>query len=795
MRHDEWRMTNGGWRTLAAAFVILHSALAIHAAPFTTRADSKKSLGPDSEKGLEKLADDGLDGKKQQLTEQLEWALGLAEKDVKITTEEKAAIVKDAEPLIEAAIKTWRPRYIESLRFYLVSYTDDASAARRIAQWKMDQAEKRLTVEGWTLPDLSPEWEALVKKHLGDERGAQAIAIRAKQRAEVKKEMESFLERWASTGRVPMDEELRLLIESLRKELKLAQPKVDELFTAAKKLVDEHVASERAAGLDLLSSLPEEQRLVAMGQGNSFATRFVRPKSAELEKKWAEVVTGLLGAEPVKQWQSVVAEQKTKEEAELVDSLKPSEQQAQAQMEELIGREVDSLVSGLNLDDERKKQLEALGKQAVVATIEASKKQWIKTIQGWSIADRKMRRNYYFGVNDDDHPPKQNVWAEGLKKLFSSDELQRVQDGAVQRKARMTGALAAAALAEMDKTLAFSVKQRTELEPLLRPLMEPMLRDDNQEYWSYQAYQLFNSASKVDEKKLATILDEAQLKQWKGLVSTSPNYSRSGGVTVTSGEIDPEQEKPDIEVEISRHLYQLGVNERKRLLELMLAQVGDAKRVLGLPEEKVKRLTTAAKGSVEAAMEEWRTQVESWVRNSVERATPGTVKATLANLARSSYNVQGKGPQTQAIWRDTVTALLSESEQAAWKKVLDARKDYRTSAMATMSVNELDRRRRLTPEQVKKVHQLIAAVLDDYLPDIERYMNHTWHLQYYYALLPLAGVKEADLKSALTERQWKLVQERDLSDAMQYWEGIESYHKQRLEQGKDAEGGAVIFDE
>ena len=61
MRHDEWRMTNGGWRTLAAALVILHSAFIIHAAPFTTRADSKKSLGPDSEKGLEKLADDGLE--------------------------------------------------------------------------------------------------------------------------------------------------------------------------------------------------------------------------------------------------------------------------------------------------------------------------------------------------------------------------------------------------------------------------------------------------------------------------------------------------------------------------------------------------------------------------------------------------------------------------------------------------------------------------------------------------------------------------------------------------------------
>jgi hypothetical protein len=788
-------MTTASRRTLIAAICLLHSAFVMSAAPFNTRAESKKSLGPDSEKGLEKLADDGLAGKKEQLTQQLEWALELAEKEVKITKDEKAAIVKDAEPLIASAIKAWRPRYIESLRYYLVSYTDDASAARRIAQWKMDQAEKRLTVEGWTLPDLSPEWQALVKKHLGEERGAQAIAIRAKQRAEVKKEMESFLERWASTGRVPMDEELRLLIESLRKELKLDQPKVDELFTAAKKLVDEHVASEVVAGMDLLSSLPEEQRLVAMGQGNSFGTRFVRPKGTDLEKKWAETITSLVGAESVKQWQKLVAEQKTKEEAELVDSLKPSEQQAQMQMEELIGREVDSYVSGLNLDDERKKELEALAKQAVTASINASKKQWIKTIQGWSAADRKTRKNYYFGVNDDDQPPKQKVWAEGLKKLFSEDELHRMQAGVSERKTRMSGALAAATLAEMDKTLALSVKQRADLEPLLRPLMEPLLRDETQEYWSYQAYQLFNTAAKVDEKKLATILDESQLKQWKTLVSASPNYSRSGGVTVNSGELDAEEEKPDIEVEISRHLYQLGVNERKRLLEVMLAQVGDAKRVLNLPEEKVKRLTTAAKGSVEAAMEEWRTQVESWVRNSVERATSVTVKATLANLARSTYNTQGKGPHTQDRWRETITTLLSESEQAAWKKVLDARKAYRTAAMATMSVNELDRRRRLTPEQVKKVHQLVSDVLDDYLPDIERYMNHSWHLQYYYALLPLAGVKEADLKSALTERQWKLVQERDLSDALQYWEGIESYHKQRVEQGKDAEGGGGVFDE
>lgn len=480
----------------------------------------------------------------------------------------------------------------------------------------------------------------------------------------------------------------------------------------------------------------------------------------------------------------------------MVDSLKPSEQQAQMQMEELIAREVENYVSGLNLDEARKNQLEELGRQAVDASLKASKQQWIKIIRGMSAAQRKAQRSYYFGVNEDEQAPKQQVWKEGLGRILSAEELHRIQEGLGERKARMSGALAAAALAEMDKTLALGEEQRATLEPLLRPLMESLLRDETQEYWSYQPYQLFNAASKVDAEKLARLLDGPQLKQWKILVGMKPDYNRGGEVSAPAPEAGDGEERPDIEVEISRHLHQMGVMERARRLELMLAQVGDASRVLHLPEQKVARLTTAAKGAVEASMEAWRLNAQNWVRNSVERATPSTVKATLANLARSGWQMQdNNGPQSQKVWRGTVQAVLSENEQARWKKVLDARKAYRAAAMATMSVNELDRRRRLTPEQFEKVRRLVSDVLDKYMPDIERYMNHSWHLQYYYALLPVAGVKDADLKAALTERQWKLVLERDLADAEQYWEGIEGGHKQRLEQEKNAKGGPAIFDE
>jgi hypothetical protein len=763
------------------------------AAPFSTRADSKKPLGPESEKALAKLADDGREGKKAQLTKQMEWAVDLMGKAVEISPDEKAALLDDAQDVVEEALRAWRPRYIESMRFYLASYTDDAAAARRVEQWKMDQAEKRLTIEGWTLPDLLPSWQEAVKRRLGEERGAKALAAREAQRAEVKGAMKKFLERWASTGRVPMDEELRVLIESLRKELKPAQDKVDALFAAAKKLVDDHAASETTAGEDLLSSLTEDQRVVTMGQGNSFSTRFVRPKGADLEKKWTEIAAKTLGEEPVRNWQKIVAEQKAKHETELVDSLKPSEMQARIQMEELIAREVDSYAGALDLDDERKKKLEALAGQAVDASIEASRKEWIKTIQGWSAAERQGRRNIYFGVNEENQAPKQTVWTEGLKKLFTEEEKRRMEEGVAARRTRLVGALTASTLAEMDKTLALGVTQRAALEPLLRPLIEPLLRDDAHEYWSYQPYQLFNAAAKLPEEKLKPVLDESQLRQWKLLGAAQPNYDRGSGVSAPSGEPDPEAARPDVETEISNHLHQLAVKERQKQMDLMMARVGDARRVLNLPEDKVRRLITAAKGAVEAEMTPWRDNVERWVRGTVERATPHTVRATLANLARSNYNIQGKGPHRQDIWRETLAALLSPSEQTEWGKVLEARHDYRCVAIASMTANELDRRRRLTPEQLEKVRQLVIAVLHDYLPDIERYMSHTWHLQYYYALLPLAGVKDDDLKAALNERQWKLVQERDLADAEQYWEGIESYHKQRVEKGGDAEESPMLF--
>lgn len=131
-------------------------------------------------------------------------------------------------------------------------------------------------------------------------------------------------------------------------------------------------------------------------------------------------------------------------------------------------------------------------------------------------------------------------------------------------------------------------------------------------------------------------------------------------------------------------------------------------------------------------------------------------------------------------------AQLQKLEQAA-----RARQDHRLKAMAAMCVSELDRRRRLTGGQCAKLEPLVRKVLAEYQPEIDRHMSNVWFLQYYHALVPVGGVPEKDLQAILPASQWKLCKERDLPDALQYWEGIENSHKNRLKNGGN--GNRILF--
>lgn len=761
---------------------------------YVPRAETQKPLSDAVEKTLAEFIDRCAVEKKKQLTAHMEEVTKALNEAVKLTPEETEALKPETAKAVDSATEAWKPQGRLAIRGYL-SRTSDSAATRLLNQYKPSQPGVYEPVENWTPPQEDHEWLAALARILGEERFKKWEAAYAQTRKKIEKEVNDFLERWVRESRGPMNEDLQAKIALMKTKLDLPDDQVEALKQAGNELLDRISATERRRAAGMLRPMPDEARRNIMGR-SYFYVRFDRPRGAVWDQMWRDIAVKVLSGDAINQWESVAREEQDKQEMELVEVIKPSETYLRQQMEMIMMLEVDNLVADLGLDGDRQKQLKKLSDDAIEESLKIARKHWMQQARNLSTQERqRMRGNSVFGVNDEMQATALPVWKEGLRKLLREKELSQMSVEKDQRQKRALSAIARACLAEMDQTLMLNDTQRGSLQPLLEKAMEPLLEQRRQEYWSYNPQQLFQHAGKMGEESLRAILDTVQLKRWQELVAASDVSARN--VAVPGG---TQPEVPDMEAAISAHLYKMFTTERRKSLAAMLPRVEEAQRVLSLPEEAVARLTTAAKGAVEASLAPWRENTERYVRQAVQSATPKNILQTLNGTERVSFGRPTEGgPESSEIWQAALKELLDAGQREKLKTVIQARSDYRLKAMAGMSVGELDRRRRLTSEQCARLEPLLKKVLAEYQPDIERYMSPNWHLQYYYAMVPVAGVAEKEMQAILSPQQWKLCKERDLPDAMQYWEGIENNHKNRLKEGARGErrvfNGGMIIDE
>ena len=773
-------------RLLLLAIVLTSSGGA--QAQALSRAELKKPLSAAVEKVLADFVQLCAPEKQKQLTAQMEEAVKSIDDAVKLSPEENQALQEESKKVVEQTLKTWQPLALVMMRTYL-SRTSDTAAIKHIGVWKPEVAGPNEPIEGWTPPDEDAAWLAALKSKLGDQRYAAWHDLDVKAKMEVDQEISTYLERWVRESRGPMNEELRAKVELMKQKLKLTEAQLTALNTAVESLLDHLCDAEKKRATDMLRTLSREAREQHMNR-NFFYVRFDRPRGEAWDKTWSEVVGGVLPAEMLAAWRKIDKEERTKAEAELTDMIKPSEQQAEQQMRIAMDAEIDGIVLTLNLTKARQKALEELSKQATQEALKQARKGWLEQAKNYSVTERKrMRGNLYFGINEDKQAIKQPMWIEGIKKLLTDAERARMAAENKQRELRSALAISRVCLEEMDKMLALSQNQRTILEPLLVELMQPLMEMRRQNYWNYTPSQLFQYAGKMNEAKLRTILDDVQLKRWQELIASN-NGSARNNLPDLNG---PFPEVPDMQVAISQHLYKMYLAERSRTLAAMMPQVEEATRLLSLPAPVVAKLTTAAKGAVETSLENYRQFVENLVRQSVQTATPKNLLQTLAGTERANFSRNETKPQNTELWKTTLQTTLTEAQQKTIQQSADERHNYRLKAMAAMSTSELDRRRKLSADQCSKIEIALQKVLAGYLPDIERYMSFQWFLQYYYALVPLAGVEDKEMQAILTPEQWKLFKERDLPDALQYWEGIKNNHEQRLKQAVRGKGNQPII--
>jgi hypothetical protein len=169
----------------------------------------------------------------------------------------------------------------------------------------------------------------------------------------------------------------------------------------------------------------------------------------------------------------------------------------------------------------------------------------------------------------------------------------------------------------------------------------------------------------------------------------------------------------------------------------------------------------------------------------VQASTPADVQrlATNAGYYNSSRRRKLTDDSKKGVLDAAFSSELSDTQRTEWQKEIGARKDYEQKVISASIVGELDRMCLLSEDQWTKLEPMLAARLKEYSQDFNQMFSsqEAWFLQSYYMLTPLAGIPEKEVRTILTDAQWKQwSSSNQFSNCTRYWENIESNHKSRV---------------
>lgn len=768
------------WPCLMAAALWAQPA----AGPFETRERLGRPLGPLAEKALATLVDEAEPLQHKLLTEHMRVLIEDMQVVFALTETERSGLSLDAASMVALASRQWKACALAGLRLQVAREGDDAAMAAWVAdRWRASSLVPYHVVEGWTPPEKLTHWAKALEKRLGTQRAAQWLQVREDQRRKLVPVIEAFLRGWAAACRAPLDERLDGHLRMLGAAADLPPQDRETLAARLRLLVDEHVAVEMEAGRDMLGSVPDQSLELVLSVYN-MACRFALPTEEEVDTAWRRLARSVAGEERMRLLAAAEEQQKTERARRIEALLEPSLRMARIDLESGMDVTVDNMIAALNLDDERRVKLEALAASAVKDGLEAARLAWTQHIAAREKAGVKWEdMAEVHSIRPEHQADARGVWKDGVKKLFSEAEIwQWRQDGQEIHKERLGRALAKAAVAEADWPLALDSRQRPLLEAVLASRLTTMMGNGP---WEFQGAEILAYTRDLPQETVRGILDEAQMERLPalGLTAAESAFLLSPASTRTGGN-DAQTDT------ISSYLHARAVRERAELLRHMLFRVEDARRALRLSPEKAARLTTAAKGAVEAAMASWREKMESLALSEA-----GAAGAELAGVLVAARNAAGAlklhSPAREPVWREAVGEVLSQQEQDQWQKEMVERGAYRVAALVEVTTAELARRYRLTEAQCEKMRKMLPPVIAKTVKDIEDQVTAAepwcWHLQCSGCLMPLAGLPKAELRAVLTRRQWNHLEEQDMATAKEVWDYL-----QNAVSGRPPKGGRAV---
>ncbi len=626
----------------------------------------------------------------------------------------------------------------------------------------------------------------------------------------VEKKLKEVITKIAEAKQKNFEEGMKRELDDMAKAASLNPAGVAAMQAAAKQAV-EHTLAEWTVKLDrlfrtgyvqqeppmMLRMLDEVVTQSEFYKEQEVVPNFTRPWDQPV---WLEAMKSTLSPEQDGLWAKAKKARDGEALERIAEFLRPSQDGIREQSRLILDRKVEEAVLALGLAPERKKELETLAKKVAENSVETWRANAEKALLHTEAKQRALlmsRGNFFGGGMDGQGFDVLAAWREGLDQLLRPEELAMLKAARERRRVQRAAVLARLMIALLDERVAFTEKQREQLQPIAEALVKEesalLAEPDSDSEDALAPQPLFAAAGKVKADALKPILDDSQLKRWMELSKMDADDAGSSRQTVEKPK-GATQEKPkgrapepeDLENVLSDFMYEKVAVERKPLLAAMSLKAEDAARVAALADGPAARLQTAARGAAEMALMEWRPNFEQTVRSLVQDATAQNAKQRLTGIEdyqwqRGSSLTPGSSP----LWELAVKTVLTDGQRAQWKKELDARASFLDQTIAATLLSEFDRKYALTKEQWQKVEPLIFQAVKEYSADINQmftsFRQTAWYLQNYSMFLPFAAVPEKELKPILGKEKYEhWIGSSESSNASNYWQNVQQIHKQRV---------------
>ncbi|HEX4083569.1 MAG TPA: PDZ domain-containing protein [Chthoniobacteraceae bacterium] len=426
---------------------------------------------------------------------------------------------------------------------------------------------------------------------------------------------------------------------------------------------------------------------------------------------------------------------------------------------------------GLNLAPDRAAKLKAMTEALLKEAGQQARESAKKGLLAMGENERKTaieQQGFYRwlqGQSDED-------WDKSLATLLTKEEIQQLKDSHEEEKQRRARAMGDLAVALMDDRIAFTEAQRGQIEPIIERLAagnSNMMGDrENNSYYNTPVSAYYGLSSGASEAEIKPILDSAQWQHWRDCCAEKNNIEEHGVETVlplpTPADSDKSEagaQPEDVDRDIADYVQKKSHGAYRQFLAAAELKAEDAAHVLQLPPEVEERLLTAARGEAELRIAGWDNAVEQVVRGNIGDAGPESIRQRLASIQPYVFSniEQRSAGVAEDIWNHAVDTQLTADQIKAWKKELDARTAYRNKAISAAVVCTFDERFRLTSSQWAKLEPMVAKIVSECGDQFGNFFNMTprteWFLQSYTAFAPMAGIPDKDMKTILTDAQWR----------------------------------------